>query len=162
MVTNTSYGCLLANNGFVLLQNVISHQGMHDCNRQLYYVQAQAPIQVGSFTLFWATAVSACNSVADLEFWKGGFQYSRVYKAREVHLLGGSWGMLPQENFAFLTWDRFWCIFGVKLQKFDDLLLNLVVVLEACRIKGVTPFRLQSSGYPRKARENSLIAYPHY
>ena len=29
----------------------------------------------------------------------------------------------------------------MKLQKFDDLLLNLVVVFEAHRIKGVTPLR---------------------
>ena len=43
-------------------------------------------------------------------------------------LVGGSGGMPPQENFRFLTlWDCFWCILGVKLQKLDDLLLNLVV-----------------------------------
>ena len=32
-------------------------------------------------------------------------------------------------------------IFGVKLQKLDDLLLNSVVAFEAHRIKGVTPHR---------------------
>ena len=57
-------------------------------------------------------------------------------------MLGGSGGMLPQENFGFLTfWDRFWCIPGVKLQKLDDLPLNLVVVFEARGIKGVAPLR---------------------
>ena len=33
------------------------------------------------------------------------------------------------------------CNLGVKLQKFDDPLLNLVVVFEAHRIKGVTPLQ---------------------
>ena len=48
--------------------------------------------------------------------------------------------MPPQENFEFLAFrGRFWCILGVKLQKLDDLLLNLLVVFEARRIKGVTP-----------------------
>ena len=48
----------------------------------------------------------------------------------------------------------------MKLQKLDDLLLNLVVVFETRRIKGGTPLRaaeaaMQSSiCYPRKAREN--------
>ena len=43
----------------------------------------------------------------------------------------------------------------MKLQKLDDLLLNLVVVFEARRIKGVTPLRAaEAAGYPRKAREN--------
>ena len=36
----------------------------------------------------------------------------------------------------------------------DDLLLNLVVVFEARRIKGMTPLRTTEAGYPRKAREN--------
>ena len=56
-------------------------------------------------------------------------------------LLVGSGGMCPLENVGFLTFrDCFWCILGVKLQKLDDLLLNLVV-FEARRIKGVTPLR---------------------
>ena len=51
-------------------------------------------------------------------------------------------GCLLRENFGFLAFsDRFWCILGVKLQKLDDLLLNLVVALEARRIKGVTPLQ---------------------
>ena len=41
----------------------------------------------------------------------------------------------------FLRSFLFWCIVGVKLQKLDDLLLNLVVVFEARRIHGVTPLR---------------------
>ena len=50
--------------------------------------------------------------------------------------------MPPQESFEFLAFrDHFWCILGVKLQKLDDLLLNLLVVFEARRIKGVTPLR---------------------
>ena len=41
----------------------------------------------------------------------------------------------------------------------DNLLLNLVVVFEACRIKDVTPLwaieaAKQLHGYPRKAQEN--------
>ena len=49
---------------------------------------------------------------------------------------------LPPEKF----WnsdllDRFRCILRVKLQKLDDLLLNLVVVFEAHRIKGTTLFQ---------------------
>ena len=40
-------------------------------------------------------------TMADLEFWKGGFQYA--IEARAARLLGGSGGMLPQENFGFLT-----------------------------------------------------------
>ena len=53
--------------------------------------------------------------VADLEFWKGGFQYA--IKGHVACLLGGSGGMPPpKENFGFLTfWDHFWCILGVKL-----------------------------------------------
>ena len=62
-------------------------------------------------------------------------------------LLGGSGACPPQENFGFLTfWDRFWCILGVKLRKLDDLLLNLIVVFEARRIKGVTPLRAAEAG----------------
>ena len=80
-------------------------------------------------------------SVADLEFWKEGFQY--VINECVWHLLGGSGGMLPQENYGFLTWwDRFWCLLVVKLQKLDNLLLNLFGVFEARRFKGVTPLRV--------------------
>ena len=49
----------------------------------------------------------------------------------------GVWGhALPGKFFWFLTfWDHLWCNLGVKLQKLDDLLLNLVVEFEACKIK---------------------------
>ena len=47
---------------------------------------------------------------------------------------------------------------GVKLQKLDDLPLNLVVVFEAHRIKGrdsASGHRgCKAAGYPRKAQEN--------
>ena len=42
----------------------------------------------------------------------------------------------------------------MKLQKLDDLLLNLVVMFEAHRIKGVTPLQVTEAGYPRKVWEN--------
>ena len=46
------------------------------------------------------------------------------------------------ENFGFLTFlDCFWCTLAVKLQKLDNLLLNLLVVFDAHRIKGVTLLR---------------------
>ena len=78
--------------------------------------------------------------MADLEFGKGGFQYAIT--ARVGRLLGGVGACPPRKIFGFLTfWDRFWCILGVKLQKLDDLLLNLIVVFEVRRIKGVTPLR---------------------
>ena len=35
--------------------------------------------------------------------------------------------------------DCFWCTLRVNLQKLDNLLLNLVVVFEAHRIKAATP-----------------------
>ena len=38
--------------------------------------------------------------MADLEFWKGGFQY--VIKVH-VALLGGGLGASPQKSFGFLT-----------------------------------------------------------
>ena len=41
----------------------------------------------------------------------------------------------------------------MKLQKLDDLLLNLVVMFEARRIKGVTPLRAAEAGYLHKVRE---------
>ena len=65
-------------------------------------------------------------------------RFKRAYRA-----LGRAvWGHAPQENFEFLAFrDLFWCIHGVKLQKLDDLLLNLFVVFEARRIKGVIPLR---------------------
>ena len=45
----------------------------------------------------------------------------------------------PVKIFEFLTfWDYFRCNLGVKVQKLDDLMLNLVVVFEPHRIKGVT------------------------
>ena len=43
----------------------------------------------------------------------------------------------------------------MKLQKLDDLLLNLVVVFEARRIKGMNPLRTAEAVYPRKVRENT-------
>ena len=44
----------------------------------------------------------------------------------------------------------------VKLQKLDDLLLNVVVVFEARRIKVSVSGRrgCKAAGYPRKAHEN--------
>ena len=56
-------------------------------------------------------------------------------------LLGGVRACPPSKNF----WnsdllDCFWCTLRVKLQKLDNLLLNLVV-FEAHRIKGATPFQ---------------------
>ena len=57
---------------------------------------------------------------------------------------------------------------GVKLQKLDDLLLNLVVVFEARRIKGMTPLRAAEAAKQLvicvkrgKIRVLILIAY-HY
>ena len=88
------------------------------------------------------TQLLALDTVADLEFFKRRFQYA--IKAHITCLLGHA--PPPQKkNFGF--WDQFWCI-GVKLQKLDDLLLNLVVVFEALRIKvwlRFQPQRLQSS-----------------
>ena len=60
------------------------------------------------------------------------------------------------------------CILGVKLQKLDDLLLNLVVVYEAGRIKGVTLLgaaeaakQLVISVKRGKITVLTLIAYRH-
>ena len=56
----------------------------------------------------------------------------------------------------------------MKLQKLDDLLLNLVVVFEARRIKGVTPLRAAEAAKQlvihvrhRKISALILIAYRH-
>ena len=56
----------------------------------------------------------------------------------------------------------------VKLQKLDDPLLNLVVVFEACRIKGVTPLRATEAAKQLVIRVKCgkisiliLIAYHH-
>ena len=56
----------------------------------------------------------------------------------------------------------------MKLQKLDDLLLNLVVVFEARRIKGVTPLRvIEAAKQPiirvrcGKISALILIAYCH-
>ena len=56
----------------------------------------------------------------------------------------------------------------MKLQKLDDLLLNLVVVFEARRIKGVTPLRATEAAKQlvihirhRKISALILIAYRH-
>ena len=60
-----------------------------------------------------------------------------MIKVCVARLLGGSGGMPPPPEKLlklFLVYS------GVKLQKLDVLLLNLVVVFEASRIKGVTLF----------------------
>ena len=55
----------------------------------------------------------------------------------------------------------------MKLQKLDDLLLNLVVVFEARRIKGMTPLRTAEAAKlvirvrRRKIRALILIEYRH-
>ena len=56
----------------------------------------------------------------------------------------------------------------MKLQKLDDLLLNLVVVFEARRIKGVTPLQAAEAAKQlvihvrhRKISALILIAYRH-
>ena len=58
----------------------------------------------------------------------------------------------------------------MKLQKLDDLLLNLVVVFETCRIKGVTPLRVTDAEAAkqlivrvrrRKISALILMAYRH-
>ena len=78
--------------------------------------------------------------------------------------------MPPPINFFLVSGlrDRFWCILGVKLQKLDDLLLNLVVVFEACKIKGVTPLQAAESAKQLVIRVKRgkisvliLIAYRH-
>ena len=90
------------------------------------------------------------STVADLEFWKGGFQFA--IKARVMPLLEGPGGMPLGKSFRFLTfWDHFWCILGLKLQKLDDL---LVVGFGVRRIKGMTPLRVAEAAYSCKAREN--------
>ena len=69
--------------------------------------------------------------VADLGFWKGGFQCAQDWwhKAHEVRLQGvcGMWGHVPPGFQTF--WDRF----GLKQQdlELDDQLPNLVIVFEA-------------------------------
>ena len=83
------------------------------------------------------------SDVAKYSYPSGG---SRIFergvldgiKARVALLLGGSGGMPPPQEKIL----DFWCLLGVKLQKLDDPLLNLVVVFEARRIKGVTPLRV--------------------
>ena len=58
-------------------------------------------------------------------------------------------------------------MYSGEIVKVDDLLLNLVVVFEACRIKCDSISgrrRFKAAGYPRKERKNSallLIAYRH-
>ena len=88
---------------------------------------------------------------------KGGFQYA--IKACIAHPLGGrgAGGMLPppKENLG----DCFSCNLGVKLQKLDDLVLNL-----ARRIKdALGPRGCKAPGYPIRCREITLIliAYRH-
>ena len=69
-------------------------------------------------------------TVADLGFWKGGFQCARdwSHKARKRVLDGGvaRGDMFPYENFGFQTWDRLWCRCRVKHQELDDQLPNIV------------------------------------
>ena len=57
-------------------------------------------------------------------------------------LARGSGGMTPPGKFWISGLLRsFLHILGVRLQKLDNLLLNLVVAFEARRIKDVTPLR---------------------
>ena len=66
----------------------------------------------------------------------------------------GVWGHAPPGKFWFLTsWD---CFLGMKL---DDLRLNLVVVFETCRIKGVTSGRrgCKAACYPHKRSHTDSI-----
>ena len=72
-------------------------------------------------------------------------------------LLGGSGGMPPQENLGFLTLRLF--LAGCKSWT-TDLLLNLVVVLEARRIKGVTPLSLRAAEAAKHERQSSLVNIP--
>ena len=106
-------------------------------------------------------------TVADLGFWKGGFQCARdcSHKAREArarsvwHARGD---MSPQEDFWFRTfWDRFWCRFGVKQQELDDQLPNLVIVFEAlARFKGMAPLRsAEAAKQPWGAGKLFLASY---
>ena len=68
-----------------------------------------------------------------------------MIKARIARLLGGSGGEPPQEIFSLIS-DllRSFLVYSWG-ESLDDLLLNLVVVFEACRIKGVTPLRAASA-----------------
>ena len=92
----------------------------------------------------------ASCSVADLEFWRVGFQY--VIKARVAHLFGGL-GACPQQG-------KFWISDLLRLYSWGKIqLLNLVVVLKPAALKPAwLRFEPQSgckaAGYPRKAQEN--------
>ena len=72
--------------------------------------------------------------------WRSKRRFQYAIKTCVGSLLGGLEACQPpRKRFGFLTfWGCFWCILGVKLQKLDELLLNLVVVFKARRIKGVT------------------------
>ena len=50
------------------------------------------------------------QTVADLEFLKGGVQYA--IKARVARLLGGSGGMSPQENFMIFDLLRSFLVYS--------------------------------------------------
>ena len=68
---------------------------------------------------------------------------------------GGVWRHAPGISDLLISFLLY--ILVVKLQKLDDLMLNLVVVFEARRIrrKSASGRRgCKAAGYPRKAREN--------
>ena len=73
-------------------------------------------------------------------------------------LLGGSGGMPPPPGKfrIFNFWDCFW-LHGCKSWT-TDLLLNLVVVLEARRIKGVTPLSLRAAEAAKHERQSSWLS----
>ena len=61
-----------------------------------------------------------------------------------------------KKNLDFWTSEIVSDVFlGVKLQKLDVLLLNLVAVFEARRIKGVTPFRAAEAAKQQVIRVRS-------
>ena len=61
--------------------------------------------------------------------------------------------MLIKGGHVPLVPPRF-CRLGSWSESLVNLLLSLVVVFEACKIKGVTLLWATEAGYPRKAREN--------
>ena len=79
--------------------------------------------------------------MVDLEFGKGGFQYAVT--ARVGCLLGGVGACPPQENFLISDLLRSFLVYswGEIAKVGRPILLNLIVVFEVRRIKGVTPLR---------------------
>ena len=150
----------LRNTSTLAFERPLTHTNTHKSWHNFPYIMEQL-----TFICTKLTVIAFQTSGADLEFWKGGFQYA--IWARVGCLLGGGWGYAPPGKFLPL-WDRFWCILGVKLQKLDDLLLNRVVVFEARRIKGVAPLRTAEAAKQPVIRVKRgkisvliLIAYRH-